>query len=111
MNNLTISDLKPGMVIAEGVFDTSGRILLEANTSITPDVVRTLRSWGIASVSIIPMEGVMQPVPESPADTPHSEILRAALEQRFSLTKRDHPAIQAIFSTCFEYALRRSSNE
>lgn len=44
-------------------------------------------------------------------DTPHSEELRAAIEQRFQLTQRDHPVIQAIFTACFEHAIRRAMDE
>ncbi len=58
MDNLSIDDLRPGMIVAERVSDPSGRILLEGHTPITPEVIRVLRSWGIQHIPILPQEGV-----------------------------------------------------
>ncbi|MES9857672.1 MAG: hypothetical protein ABW166_13870 [Sedimenticola sp.] len=111
INNLSVGDLKPGMVVASGVSNLSGQTLLQANTPVTPEIIRMLRSWGVEHVSVIPLEGSEPEVAQSSTDTPHNQALRTALEQRFRLTQRDHPVIQAVFSSCLERALIRIPNE
>lgn len=106
MDSIPVSELKPGMVVINSVSDTFGQVLLEANTTITPEIIRMLRSWGVERVTVAP--GEARTPAQSTVDMPHNEALKAALDDRFRLTRRDHPAIEAIFSFCLEYSLQRS---
>jgi hypothetical protein len=49
---LKIDELKPGMILAEPVFNQSGALLLEKDTSLTKRRIWTLKTWGIDRVSL-----------------------------------------------------------
>jgi len=49
---LKIDELKPGMILAEPVFNQSGALLLEKDTSLTKRRIWTLKTWGIDKVSL-----------------------------------------------------------
>ncbi|MBU4315998.1 MAG: hypothetical protein KKF30_01850 [Proteobacteria bacterium] len=49
---MLITQLKPGMVIAEDALNFQGLLLLKANTVITEKNLKMLKSWGVTSVNI-----------------------------------------------------------
>ena len=49
---LKIDELKPGMILAESVYNRSGSLLLEKNTSLTKRRIWMLKTWGIDKVSL-----------------------------------------------------------
>lgn len=47
-----IDELKPGMILAEPVYNQSGSLLLEKDTSLTKKRIWMLKTWGIDKVSV-----------------------------------------------------------
>ena len=52
MNNVSIDNLKPGMILAQPVRNHQGVLLLEAGARITKKNIRIFKSWGIFQVTI-----------------------------------------------------------
>jgi hypothetical protein len=48
----TLDEIKPGMHLAEPVYDFHEVLLLKAGTKLTSQSIRLLRSWGISKVWI-----------------------------------------------------------
>jgi hypothetical protein len=44
---LSISQLKPGMILATDVTDTNGRLLLSKGQSIAPKHMNIFKMWGV----------------------------------------------------------------
>ncbi len=53
MAKVQLLSLQPGMVLATEARDRNGRLLAEAGTLLTTDVIRVLRSWGVAACDIL----------------------------------------------------------
>jgi len=49
---LKIDELKPGMILAEPVYNQSGSLLLEKDTSLTKRRIWMLKTWGIDKVGL-----------------------------------------------------------
>lgn len=47
-----IAELKPGMTLAEPVYNQSGSLLLDEDTSLTKRRIWMLKTWGIDTVSL-----------------------------------------------------------
>ncbi len=53
MRRININDLKPDMQVARNIFNSDGRVLLNAGVILTPAYIDRLRSLGILSVYIV----------------------------------------------------------
>ncbi len=49
---LRVDDLKPGMILAESVFNQQELLLLEKDTALTKKRIWILKTWGIKRVSV-----------------------------------------------------------
>lgn len=99
---MRLEQIEPGMRLAKDVYDPHGTVLLRAGILISERHIRALTSWGIHEVTIAP-DG-------DPAHTqppPVAAEIRARLDTQFSLSNRDHPAVQALYDICLERALGR----
>lgn len=52
MISLKIDELKPGMILAEPVYNQSGSLLLDRDTPLTKRRIWMLKTWGIDTVSL-----------------------------------------------------------
>ena len=52
MATLTVDKVAIGMIVDTDVKDRSGRLLLRAGTEVTDKTLKTLRTWGVAEVSV-----------------------------------------------------------
>jgi HD-like signal output (HDOD) protein len=107
MATVRIKKLKPGMVLADDVYDIKGRLLMPRGKPIGPEHIRILKIWGIPQVDIVGASegGEATPVPPDPLRV---EAARQQAEQLFVLTERDHPAIKEIFDQAVNYRAARS---
>ncbi|MBF0589219.1 MAG: hypothetical protein HQL53_08830 [Magnetococcales bacterium] len=51
-----LSDITPGMTLAQDVRDLSGRLLLAADSEITDKHLRIFRTWGISEADVLPQQ-------------------------------------------------------
>ena len=96
MPKLTIDALEPGMVLAEDLTTSEGRMLLPRGAVVTEAHIRTCRVWGIA-------EAVIQGDDDEDSDHPATleeldpEVLDACkimAAQRFVLNPSSHPVVK-----------------
>lgn len=79
MKNLIIDDLQPGMVTAEKIYTNRGQMVMDANTTLTPELISKLSYYSIRNVSI--NESDDTPV-EQTHNTKDSEKSSAAQEHK-----------------------------
>ena len=92
---LKIDELKPGMILAESVYNRSGSLLLEKNTSLTKRRIWMLKTWGIDKVSLEgkSKEGRNTTVSETELET--KETIEKELRAKFEGTI-DDPVMEII---------------
>ena len=106
MPKLKVDDIEPGMVLAEDLTSTEGRMLLPRGAVITDAHLRTCRVWGIVEAVIQGDEDE----DENPTslDQLHPEVLDACkilAAQRFVLNPSSHPVVQEMAKL---YVLRQA---
>ena len=91
---LKISELKPGMILAEPVVNQSGSLLLDKDTSLTKRRIWMLKTWGIDKVSV---EGRSKGEGETAFETEFEtkEAIEKELRAKFEDTI-DDPVMEAI---------------
>jgi hypothetical protein len=52
MIQVSIADLKPGMILAESVRNSQGLLLLDGGTKITKKHIRIFKSWGVMEIFV-----------------------------------------------------------
>ncbi len=100
MGKVNIDALKPGMVLAEDLIHSNGRLLLGKGTVLDPTNLRVLKIWGVVSAEI---EGVSNDFRPPNLDEIDPAVLGAAkkfTQDRFSLADPDHPFLRALFDIC-----------
>ena len=95
MINLTIEDIKPGMILAQPVRNRQGVLLLEAGARITGKSIRIFKSWGVNEIAV---KGNLPDSTASVGNTggPKKESIENQLRDTFS-DVLDDPVMVAIF--------------
>jgi len=96
MPKLTIDILEPGMILAEDLKTSEGRMLLPRGAMISETHIRTCRVWGIVEASI---QGDEEDESDEPTtleelDPQVLDACKILASQRFVLNPSDHPAVQ-----------------
>ena len=52
MITLGLENLRPGMILAEPVYNFQGVLLLDAGAKLTEKSIRIFKSWGVVRVSV-----------------------------------------------------------
>jgi HD-like signal output (HDOD) protein len=97
MGSVRLKMIKPGMVLAEDVRDTKGRLLLMKGKPVETEHVRIFKMWGIPQVEIVGAPGDAAAAPCPPVDPAWLATVTRETEELFDLTDRTHPAVQEIF--------------
>jgi HD-like signal output (HDOD) protein len=100
MGRVNIDALTPGMVLAEDLVHSTGRLLLGKGAVLDPTNLRVLKIWGIVSAEI---EGASNDFRLPNLDEIDPAVLQAAkniTQERFSLADLDHPFLRALFNIC-----------
>lgn len=86
--------LKPGMVLAEGVKNHSGRKLFPEGTPLTEKQILNLKAWGITEANIQGEGGDLEPALEL-ENIDSLKLAKAKKESRslFRYSNQDHPAV------------------
>lgn len=50
---LFTANLRPGMIVAESVYTYNGRLIIQENTELTPDIISKLKHYAIKTVYIL----------------------------------------------------------
>lgn len=99
MGRVNTSDLQAGMIVAEDVHGSNGRLLLSRGVRLDAARLRVLRIWGVADV-LVEQDGPAAPG-RDPAGTPRAvgsssaetDAAAAHAAAIFSASNTDHPAV------------------
>lgn len=104
---IRISKVKPGQVVAVDVKDRSGRILLKADSVLTEENIKIIKSWGVVEIDVngdlaeAALDDEMMTV--QPEELQQIEL---GLSQRFRFLNRSHPFIGELYEICLERRLK-----
>ena len=106
MTNVNVSQIEPGMVLANDLKDQNGRFLLAKGVELSTKHLKIMKTWGVVEADI---EGVTEAeMEEKQAADINPRILEAAEEiekQRFIYSDLNHEAVYKLFQICI---LRRA---
>jgi hypothetical protein len=108
MINLSIDEIKPGMILARPVRNPQGVLLLEAGARITKKNIRIFKSWGVIEAAI---EGKVAEAQGRTGDTELrvKESVEKQLREKFS-DVLDDPVMVAIFNAAGKLLMRDIPN-
>jgi hypothetical protein len=102
---MRIEDIRPGMRLARDLHDPNGHVLIRAGVTITERQIKACKSWGIQEASIAPDESLP---PREIQDPKVAAEIRQLVDNQFSLSNIDHPAVQMLRALCLQRALDQS---
>lgn len=87
-------DLKPGVILAKGIQNHSGRKLLPKGTLISEHHILSLKAWGISEADVL-LNGVEADSPPKPIKIDPKKRAQAEKEvgALFCFSNQDHPAV------------------
>jgi hypothetical protein len=108
MINVSLDNLKPGMILAQPVRNHQGVLLLEAGARISKKNIRIFKSWGILEVSI---KGNPAAAAGSSGKTEIKvkESIEKQLKEKFC-DVLDDPVMVAIFNAAGKQLMRDFQN-
>ncbi len=104
MINLTIDEIKPGMILAQPVRNPQGVLLLEAGARVSKKNIRIFKSWGVLEATI---KGKMTGAEGRPGDTEFrvKESVEKELKEKFC-DVLDDPVMVEIFNAASKQLMR-----
>ena len=105
--NISVHQLKPGMVPATDLRSGNGRLLGVKGAPLSRAQIRALKTWGVSSVTLVDMpdqETFSEELPEMKTDSSEGhdpqtlEQAEKLILPRFALTDLEHPAMQEMFN-------------
>ncbi len=113
MTIISITDLKPGMVLAQAVTSPQGRLLLHADTSLEPRHLTICKIWGVleADVRNVDAEDVEALALQKLEKTAPEAVLRARrlMDKRFALARDSSPVMRELERQAVIQAARSAS--
>ncbi len=104
MGRISMTALRPGMVLAEEVRDRNGRLLLDEGQIISERHLRILKIWSVVEVSVRGVDEESQPR-DGAVEIEDRKLWEAVQEYqaaRFSFNDLSHPVCKALFEHCVE---------
>jgi hypothetical protein len=103
-----LTNLVPGKILSEDVFNFQGLLLLKKDTYLTEKNLRMLKSWGVFEVRIIGEDG--QAPPDGPRDqgSDANRDIEAEIKEKF-ISDTDNPVMKEIMSVAFALLEKRRS--
>ena len=108
MINVSLDNLKPGMILAQPVRNHQGVLILEGGAEVSKKNIRIFKSWGISRVSI---KGSLTEVEGLAGDTDIrvKETIEKELKAKFC-DVLDDPVMVEIFNAAGRQLMRDSQN-
>lgn len=102
MKILDIASVQPGGRLARAIFSKEGKLLFSPGEVITDDVLRKLKLWGVASLTV---ESDTPPPPLARDEAQPEDVLqvvREMVQDRFRQQDMSDPHVQAVFELAVE---------
>jgi len=108
MINVSLDNLKPGMILAQPVRNHQGVLLLEAGVEVSKKNIRIFKTWGISLISI---KGSLTEVEGLTGDTEIrvKEAIEKELKEKFC-DVLDDPVMVEIFNAAGKQLMRDFQN-
>ncbi len=100
-----------GMVLASGITDRRGRLLIPAGKELSERYLECLPMWGVTHVDI---EGEEPGAAEEGGEAAEPWAVNRAMEETgelFVLTNRSHPAMEELEAICIQRRAREIQRE
>jgi len=99
MPKISLDETEPGMVVAEEIKSSQGRMLLSEGVILTEKYIRILRTWGVHALIIEGEEEINESAPIPP------ELLQQAeheIKPIFMKSNIDHPVVAHLYQARVE---------
>jgi len=106
MGSIGLEDVRPGMVVAGDVRDTTGRLLLRAGQEVTERALRVLRMWGVAEVDV-EGAGAARALPAADTGDEASARVRDHVDRLFQHADGDHAFVAELKKVALRRLARR----
>ena len=105
---MLLTQVKPGMVLSEDVQNFQGLLLLKAQTVLTDNNLKVLKSWGVTSVEIDgDMDENRQKISELPSDD--KPDIESEMKERF-INCLDHPIMEEVMKVALKIKIEKMKN-
>jgi putative nucleotidyltransferase with HDIG domain len=94
---MKVSQLQPGVVIAQAVRDVNGRLLMGEGTRLTERFIGVLKAWGVPEVAIVGEQSCHLPDEEDAFSEDAAALARDVAKAKLCLNCLDHPFVQDVF--------------
>lgn len=99
MATLSVDKVAIGMIVDADVKDRSGRLLLRAGTEVNDKTLKTLRTWGVAEVSVradSASEAAAADTPIAALDPATLNAIKAQVDELFIHNDINIPTVKAL---------------
>ncbi len=95
---IIINDITPGMILAQNVQDSNGRILLREGMELTIRHIRIMKTWGVADADIKDLSSE-EAEDQSMAQFDPALLKKAELkaDQLFKKSNLNHPVVHELY--------------
>ena len=102
-----LTDLKPGIILIEDVYNFQGLLLLKKDTCLTEKNLRMLKSWGIMEVAVAGKSG--HPTSESRQNSGNNsrKNVETKIKRKF-IRDMDNPIMKKIMLTAMDLLDKRN---
>lgn len=107
MKAVQTDKLKPGQILAEGVRDIDGRLLLAKGNEIKSNHIRIFKIWGISEVNIAGARGCEDNL-DSRLDPELIERARETMKLVCRHVDLEHPAIKEMFKIAVQFRCKHN---
>ncbi len=101
MRRISVSKIRPGMILDEDVTNTDGRRLFSRNLKLTKKEIRTLKMWGIPEVSIQTAPDLQEQRDTEKNESENVEAI-AFLDRWFQKNDIKNPVIDTVYQICLD---------
>jgi hypothetical protein len=104
MGQISLADVRAGMVLRAAALAPEGRLLLEAGTGLTESHLRVLSMWGVAQVDV---EGVSRADLAERAVAELAPVTRAGVDRRVQALFRHNDPSDPVIDELLQLATMR----
>ncbi len=95
-----------GMQLANNICAPNGRVLIKAGQCINERHIKALKAWGISVIEVLSDTA-------GPAQGNSTYLLNLSrqLDSHFSMSNRNHPAVEALYRLCLAHAAAKHQTD
>jgi len=95
-----------GMQLTNNICAPNGRILIKAGQRINERHIKALKAWGISTIEVLSDTAV-----PATGNSKYLLNLSRQLDSHFSMSNRNHPAVEALYRLCLSHAAAKHKPE